>query len=133
MYKSITNGESLIALGAHNSMVDACAQSDLLLHPFSVSYLYCTDSFCSVDNIFGKNQLSELKRGLEPSRPVHSPWTEQTAENNVQWQPTERDSYTGASGGSMLGSTSVMSRVTRTASNLAAVFFFMLPLHSSRR
>ena len=86
VYQYIHNGQVLE--GAHDSLVDARARSDLLLHSFFVPYLDRTNSFCSVDDIFGKNQLSEMKRQLEPIRPVHAPWIEQTAEDNIEWEAT---------------------------------------------
>ena len=43
MYKFVTNGGSLVVLGAHNSLAGAPAQSDLLLHPSFVPYLGRTD------------------------------------------------------------------------------------------
>ena len=113
VYKYIHDGADLE--GAHDSMVDVRAQTDLLLHPYFVPYLDRTDSFCSVDDIFGKNQLSEMRRQLEPSRPVHAPWNEQKAEENIEWQPSAHDSYTGPSGGGLFGPTLAMSQIVRTA------------------
>ena len=74
VYKYISGGDTL--MGAHDSMVDVRAQSDLVLHKYFVPFLDRTNTFCSVDNIFGKNKLSQLKHGLEPICPVHAPWTE---------------------------------------------------------
>ena len=121
VYKYIHDGADLE--GAHDSMVDARAQSDLLLHPYFVPYLDRTDSFCSVDDIFGKNQLSEMRRQLEPVRPVHAPWKEQKVDDNIEWRPSARDSYTGPSGGGLFGPTSAVSQIVRTATNLASIFY----------
>ena len=107
VYKYIHDGADLE--GAHDSMVDARAQSDLLLHPYFVPYLDRTDLFYSVDDIFGKNQLSEMKRQLEPVRPVYAPRKEQKANDSIEWQPSARDSYTGPSGGGLFGPTSAVS------------------------
>jgi hypothetical protein len=42
---------------------------------------------------------------MEPERPVHSTWVEQTKENNFELTPPEDDSYTGFAGGPLLGPT----------------------------
>jgi len=126
VYRFISGGDCL--MGAHDSLVDVGAQSDIILHKYFIPYLDRTDAICTVENIFGKNKLSEMKRDLEPIRPVHEPWTEQTEDTNVEWIPTERDSHTGARGGGLFGPTSAVSRIVRTATNLATIFFFILPL-----
>ena len=56
----IHNGKSLE--GAHDSLVNARAQSDLLLHPWFVPHINRTNSFAPIDKIFGANKLSKLKR-----------------------------------------------------------------------
>ena len=87
VFQFISGGE--ILEGAHDSMVDVRAQFDLLLHEYFVPYLDRTDTICTVDNIFGKNKMNEMKRELKPIRPVHAPWSEQTIENNIEWSPRD--------------------------------------------
>ena len=77
----MTNGESLT--GAHNSMGDVRAQSDILLHHFLVPYLNHTNSFCVVDNMFCKSKLRKLKHEVDLILLIHSLSTKQTTENNV--------------------------------------------------
>ena len=62
IYKYISRGDTL--MGVPDSMVDVRAQYDLVLHKYFVPFLDCTNTFCSVDNIFSKNKLSTLKRDL---------------------------------------------------------------------
>ena len=82
-----------------------------------------------MDDIFGKNQLSKMRRELEPVWPVHDPWTEQAADEHIEWGPGKRDCYTGPSGEGPFGPTLAMVQVVRTATNLATIFLFILPLN----
>ena len=112
----------------HDSLVDAKAQVDLLLSAPFVPFIDRTDTLTTVDNIFGANQLRELQRELEPIRPVHEPWVELNAESDLNWEPSGHYSYTGSAGGSLFGPTSAILTQARTATNLACMFFFLLPL-----
>ena len=52
-----------------------------------------------VDKIFGARQLSELKKELEPIRPIHDPWVGVHETSDLNWQPVGREKYTSAEGG----------------------------------
>ena len=67
---SYTNGGKSME-GAHDSLVDASAQVDIVLHKSFVPFINRTEAFAPIENIFGANQLRELKRELELIRPVH--------------------------------------------------------------
>ena len=53
--------------GAHDSLVDARTQSDVLFHPHLVSFVDRKKSIVTIDEVFGKNQIRELKKELEPN------------------------------------------------------------------
>jgi hypothetical protein len=108
MWSFLLKGRSLE--GAHNSLVDAHAKSDLVLHQQFIPYLDRTDSLSPIDRIYGVNKLSELKKEMEPSCPLHEPWTELTTESEIKWRPTGDDNNNGSAGGSIFGPTSVMIR-----------------------
>ena len=43
---------------------------------------------------------------MEPQHPVHEPWVELTeANDNITWEPSPNDSYTGSQGGPKNGPT----------------------------
>lgn len=114
--------------GAHNSLVDAKAQTDILLDPHFVSYINKTESIRIIDEIFSKTEQREMKKKVEPIRPVHSSWEEIGPDNNIRWEPTGRDTYHGSQGGGKVGPSSRTIQVIRAADSLAAVFQFMVPL-----
>ena len=85
--------------GAHDSLVDAKAQSDIILHPSFAPYLNKTQSIVPIDEIFTETEVREMKKKMEPNHPVHDPWVEITEDADIKWEPTRTDSYTGSEGG----------------------------------
>ena len=69
----------------HDSLVDARAQADIILCSSFVPWLDRTDTLATADKIFGARQLSELKKELEPIRPVHDPWAELNKTSDLNW------------------------------------------------
>ena len=65
---------------------------------------------------------------MGPDHPVHSPWIEVTDEDDVKWQPTGSDRYTGNAGRGTVGPSSAMMQVMCDAKSLACIFLFMVPL-----
>ena len=59
--------------GAHDSLVDAKAQSDIILHPWFVPYLNKAASIVDITDIFTKTEVREWKKEMESIRPVHHP------------------------------------------------------------
>jgi hypothetical protein len=92
--------------GAHDSMVDVVAQLDVISHEYYLPYLNVSNSMCLIDDIFTKTERREMLKKMEPERPVHEPWKEQTAEENVSWEPRMEDSYNGAAAGGVFGPSS---------------------------
>jgi len=52
--------------GAHGSLVDAKAQSDIILNPSFVPYLNKTQSIVPIYEIFTKTEVREIKKKIEP-------------------------------------------------------------------
>jgi hypothetical protein len=109
------------------SMVDVFAQTDIVTHQHFIPYLDVSKSVRLIENIFTKTERAELLKKLEPSRPVHVPWFEQTAEDNVSWEHRSDDNYNGASAGGVFGPSAAMLQLARKGC-LASMFFFIFPL-----
>lgn len=75
VWKYIT-GENLN--GAHDSLVDAKAQMDVILLPSFVPYLNKSESVHFVTEIPSKKEQSELRKSMELQWPVHALWKEQS-------------------------------------------------------
>ena len=127
VWSFISDGEVLE--GAHDSLVDTRAQTDLLLHRYFVPFIDRTDSFTTIDKVFKARDLSDMKKKLEPLRPVHKPWIELTAESTLNWEPAREYQWTGPHGGGVdWGPSSSMQQAARQATCLATLLFFIIPL-----
>ena len=69
--------------GARDSLVDAKAQSDIILHSSLLPYLNKGFSIQLTTGIFTKTETREWKKEMEPIRSVYSPWVEITKENDI--------------------------------------------------
>ena len=69
--------------GQHNSLEDIRAQTDIIIHDQFVRYIDTSFAVQNVTDIFTATQRKSFQKGMESIRPVHSPWTEITPENNV--------------------------------------------------
>ncbi|KAL9183005.1 hypothetical protein ACHAXT_004792, partial [Thalassiosira profunda] len=114
--------------GAHDSLVDVIAQTDIIVHPDFVPFINRTQSVQTISDIFTTTQQNEWKKQMEPVREVHAPWKEITKDDNIKWTPLEADSYTGPEGGPDAGPTQHMVGVARSARNLSCLFLAMIPL-----
>ena len=65
---------------------------------------------------------------MEHVRPVHKPWIEITHDEDITWEPSRQDAYTGPAGGTSRGPTSAIQTVVRNAKSLVCVFLFVVPL-----
>jgi hypothetical protein len=61
---------------AHDSMVDAKAQSDVLTDARFVPFINHSNSIKLITEMFLKTQQNEWRKEIEPSHPVHAPWVE---------------------------------------------------------
>jgi hypothetical protein len=108
-------------------MVDVIAQTDVVTNKHFLPYLDVTKSVRLIGDIFTKTERAEILKKLEPSQPVHAPWFEQTADDNVSWEPRSDDNYNGASAGGVFGPSAAMLQLARKGC-LASLFFFIFPL-----
>jgi DNA polymerase III epsilon subunit-like protein len=93
VWKYDNNGTNLS--GAHDSLVDVKAQTDILVHGSFVPFIDCSSSIQPINEIFSRTVQNEWRKELEPIRPVHAPWVELTNEHNIMWEPRWQDKYTG--------------------------------------
>ena len=56
--------------GAHNSLIDAKAQIDIVLHKDFIDYIDKTKSVRTIDSIIMKNQQNEIRKKLEPGKNI---------------------------------------------------------------
>ncbi len=72
-----------------DSIVDAKAQTDVLIDPRFVPFINCSNSIQLISEMFSKTQQNEWRKELEPSRQVHAPWMELTIDNQLQLEPPD--------------------------------------------
>ena len=126
VWKHIHSGTNLN--GAHDSLIDTKAQTDILIHQHFVPFINQSFSVQTIDDIFSKTQQNEWRKEMEPAREVHNPWQELTAENNIKWSPSSADSYYGAEGGPIAGPSAAIQAAAKRAESLACLFLFIVPL-----
>jgi hypothetical protein len=120
VWKFINDGPNLN--GAHNSLVDVKAQTDILINKMFVPFINRTASIQFVDAIFSATQQKDWRKEQELEQPVHSLWVEKMKENNFEWTPPENDSYTGFAGGPLVGPTTYVQGIAMRTQNLASIF-----------
>jgi hypothetical protein len=74
---------------ADNSLVDAKAQSSLVLHPLFVPFINRTQNVHLVaTKIFTTTQQNDWRKKMDPTGPVHPPWINLNESNNhIKWKP----------------------------------------------
>ena len=77
--------------GAHDSLVDTKAQTDIIIHPYFMSFIDRLASVKENIDIFTATQQNEWKTKMELVCPVHEPWMEITKDNNFTWEPGQAD------------------------------------------
>jgi hypothetical protein len=93
-WKYANNGTNLN--GAHDSLVDVHAQTDILVHCSFVPFIYCSSLIQLIDEIFSRMVQNKWKKELKPICPVHAPWVELTKEQeDIKWGPIWANKYTG--------------------------------------
>ena len=91
-------------------------------------YLDRSKSFVTINDVFGTNELRELLKQSEPTQPVHKTWFELNADSNFEWLPSRSNGYKGPAGGGIFGPKMGLKLAARTAVDLDALFFKILPL-----
>lgn len=120
------SGENLN--GAHDSLVDAKAQTDVVVSKEFSSFIDRQQPIRLVEDIFLKKERSKMAQRQEPTRPVHKPWKELQSDEPFSWKPRPEDTYKGPRGGPKHGPTKKMKDAARSGS-LADMFLFLaLPM-----
>jgi len=65
---------------------------------------------------------------MEPKCPVHEPWVKLSQDNDITWQPRDKDQYTGSGCGGLAGPSLAMLQIARSATSFVALFLFIVPL-----
>ena len=114
--------------GAHDSLVDVKAQTDIVIHPEFLKYINKTKTYRTIENIFSASEQSKLRKKLESSRDIHKPW-EELDERSDRWNPPSENTYTGfASGGRMGASNTIINCAKKTKYiPLAKLFLILFP------
>ena len=103
-WKYANNGTNLN--GAHDSLADVRAQTDILPHCSFAPFIDCSSSIQPFDEFFSRTVINEWKKELKPICPIHAPWVELTKEQeDIKWEPSWADKYTGPHGGPHAGPT----------------------------
>lgn len=113
---------------AHDSLVDAKAQTDVVTSAKFAPILNRTRTVQKINEIFARKTVNDWKKEMEPIRPVHAPWKEQTANNNITWTPHEDDCYSGCAGSVNSGPTSYIRDIAAHACDLADIFLAIMPM-----
>ncbi len=92
VWKYANNGTNLS--GAHDSLVDVKAQTDILVHGSFVPFIDRSSSIQPIDEIFSRTVQNEWHKELKPIRPVHAPWVELTNEHGIAHPPMKKTKVT---------------------------------------
>lgn len=117
--------------GAHSSLVDATAQTDIIIHIYFQPFVDRSQSIRTIDALFSARAQAEMRKKMEPLRNVHKPWKELKQDEDVRdfsWQPRQEDSYTGSSGGGVCGPTTWIKDTALNANSLAYLFIAIFPM-----
>ncbi len=126
MWSYINDGQCLE--NAHDSMVDAKAQSDVLTDVRFFPLINRSNSIQLITEMFLKSQQNEWRKEIKPCCPVHVPWVELTRDSMLQWEPPALHRYDGPNVGPCVGPTQYVKGIVCSITDLSAVFFGILPL-----
>ena len=71
--------------GAHDSLVDVKAQTDVLTHESFLPFIDRAYSIRPIELLLSYREASEVRKGLETNRPVHGPWIE-LDQSSASWE-----------------------------------------------
>ena len=110
--------------GAHDSLVDVKAQTDVVTDDFVIPFINRTTSIRAIHEIFSRREQSEMMEKMEPFRSVHLPWVEINKDEQTIWTPSMDDSYFGFQSGGRCGPSSKMIQTARTKTDLCVCCSF---------
>ena len=119
---------------AHDSIVDAKAQTDVLIDARFVPFINHSNSVQLISKMFSKTQQNEWRKEMEPCCLVHAPWVDLTHDNTpLQWEPPPMHWYDGPHGGPCAGPTQYIKWKMCSATDLSAVFLLYYCCRSSAK
>ena len=83
VWKYIKGGKNLNV--AYESLVDAMAQTNVLIHGSFTPYIDRGFSIQLIHDILSKIQQSVWNKEMDSTRPVYDPWEEINIDNDVTW------------------------------------------------
>ncbi len=73
---------------AHDSIVDAKAQTGVLIDARFVPFINRSNSIQLISKMVSKTQHNKWRKVMVPIHPVHAPWVDLTHDNiPLQWEP----------------------------------------------
>jgi hypothetical protein len=108
--------------GAHNSLVDVKAQTDIVTSRQFLPFIDRSKSIRPMDELFSRATQRQMAKELEPSRPVHEPWVEFDEHNTLDWEPRRDDTYNGSQAGGRCGPSNGAEAAAK-AGGLVSLFF----------
>ena len=112
---------------AHDSLMDAKAQTDVVLHPYFKGYWNKKYSISTVADMWKHKTIRKANQKDEVNWPVPNNW--KSGNEATTWEPAYINSYEGPCGGAELyGPSNSMKEVCRTTSHLSGIFFKLFPL-----
>ena len=123
-------------VGAHNSLVDAQAQTVICLDRCFLPFIDRSGAVCQIDILFQHKFCREEKAKAEKDRPVPAGWVDDT-DGDTAWDLPEKYRYKGHVGGGECGpSSAVQTAISQgdsdinkfTSHPMLRLFFFIWPL-----
>ena len=113
--------------GAHNSLVDVKAQTDIVTSQQFLPFIDRCKSIRPMDELFSRATQRQMAKELEPSRPVHEPWVEFDEHNTLDWERRRDDTYNGSQAGGRCGPSNGAEAAAKEG-GLVSLFFFIFPI-----
>ena len=108
--------------GAHNSLMDAKAQTDVVLHQSFKGYWDKKNSIRSIDDMWRKKTIRKANQMDEVNWPLPNKW--QDGVDLATWSPHFKDSFEGPYGGPDIhGPSNAMSELCRISDCISSIFF----------
>ena len=113
--------------GAHNSLIDAKAQTDIVLHHHFKGYWDKKYSVRTISSMWKKKTIRKANQKAEVNWPVPDAW--KTGVNIASWAPSFSNSYEGPSGGpDIYGPSYTIKEVCRVSDCISCIFFVLFPI-----
>ena len=101
MWSFLNEGRNLN--GAHDSLIDAKAQTDIIVDEHFHNFIDRSKSIRCIDELFSKKDQNKISKATESVREVHLPCRELKPGDDFSWDPRPQDQYTSTLGGGVCG------------------------------